>query len=90
MRIAIRGFIAGVRVFEDLVDEDESQPFWRQGDALARLAEIHAELLGQTPHMIEIEFLDEPDSLQRFFRFGTDPKRMVQPIKLNTKPGEES
>lgn len=58
------------------------------------LAEEHATRLlalpGGEKHMIEIEFLDEGNSLQRFFRIGTDPRMMVQPIEVNREPGLEN
>jgi hypothetical protein len=80
MRIAIRGFIAGVRQFEECL----SAP--ADGAGLENLAEEHARrmlaLPGGTLHHIEIEFLDEPDPMQRFFRFGTDPRYMVAPIGI--------
>ena len=79
-RLAIRGFIGGVKQFEERIDVSES------GEEIEGLAEKHAlDLLsrpGGDKHMIEIEFLDEPDPLQRFFRMGTDPAGMVQPIEV--------
>jgi len=41
----------------------------------------YAEWLGRLI-MIELEFLDEPNPLERFFRFGSDPSGMVMPIKV--------
>jgi hypothetical protein len=35
------------------------------------------------PHLIEIEFLDEPNVEQRFMRLGTDPRRMVKPYEVD-------
>lgn len=78
MKIAIRGFIGGVQQFDERLDVSES------GDELEALAEKHALALlakpGGDKHMLEVEFLEEPDPLQRFFRFGTDPAGMVAPI----------
>jgi hypothetical protein len=79
VRLAIRGFVGSARQFEDLID--------MAGDAfdalLPQLAEKHAAALASHAlHMIEIEFLDEPDPNQRFFRFGTDPSGMVIPLKV--------
>ncbi len=77
IRVAIRGYIRGVKQFE-AVDALES------GDDFERLAETHARRLlalpGGDKHMIEIEFLDEPRD--RFFRIGTDPAMMVHPIEV--------
>lgn len=82
-RIAVRGFIRGVVQFEEAMDADAVD--------LETLAEKHAKRLLALPggdrHMIEVEFLDESDQMQRFFRFGTDPSRMVRPIAISM-PGE--
>jgi hypothetical protein len=78
-RIAIRGFIGGIKQFEERVDQSESG---------ARLAETLARRLlalpGGDKHMIEIEFIDQPDPLQRFCRFGTDPAMMIHPRTLSS------
>lgn len=78
-RIAIRGFIRGIRQFEERVDGDNCDS--------EELAERHALTLlalpGGDKHMVEIEFLDEPDPLLRFFRFGTEPGMMVKPIRID-------
>ena len=82
-RLAIRGFIGGVKQFEERIDVSES------GEEIEGLVEKHAlDLLsrpGGDKHMIEIEFLEERDPLQRFFRMGTDPAAMVAPIEVNLR-----
>lgn len=84
MRIAVRGFVGGVRQFEEITENARE-------DDIAALAERHVlrllALPGGDHHMIEIESLDEPDPLTRFFRFGTDPGGMVQPIEVRP-PGK--
>lgn len=55
---------------------------------MEKLCVEHAELLTEdddtlAPHMIEIEFLDEPDPLQRFFRVGTDASGMLFPLAID-------
>ena len=72
-RIAVRGFIRGVRQFEEQLDADAVD--------VEKLAEHHATRLLALPggefHMIEIEFLDEEDPLTRFFRFGSAQNRQA-------------
>lgn len=84
IRLAIRGYAAGKQQFQDLVDIDPQD----LEDLLPDLATKHAAALaGHTLHMIEIEFLDEPNVNERFFRLGTDPAGMVMPLKVDlTKP----
>lgn len=76
-RLAIRCWAGGELLWIDrvTVSDDNDVP---------KLAEKHARALAKEPrpHMMEIEFLDEPDHEKRYFSFGTDPTRMVEPIKI--------
>jgi hypothetical protein len=80
IRVAIRGFVHGKRLFEDRADIEDAAL-----DALLpALAEKHAVAMATHKlHMIEIEFLDESDPEARFFRFGTDPSGMVIPFRID-------
>jgi hypothetical protein len=74
-RIAIRGFAKGKRIFQEIVDADAVD--------MQQVGRKHVMRMAAYPsHMLEFEFLDEPDPLQRFLRIGTDPNSMVQPMKL--------
>ena len=74
MKIAVRGYCGGVRVFEEIVDADLDD---------RAMAQRHIDRVVHHPrHMIEIEFLDEPDPMQRFLRFGSDTSMMVAPQKV--------
>ena len=80
-RVMIRGYRRGALVFAEPLEIGDND------GALEVIAEKHAVRLmaDDTPHMIEIEFLDEPDVDARFFRIGTDPSRMVKPKPIMTK-----
>jgi hypothetical protein len=85
VRLAIRGFTRYVKQFEDRVEIDSED----LENLVPSLAEKHATAMaGHTLHMIEIEFLDELDPMDRFFRFGTDPSRMVVPIEIDLRKGK--
>jgi hypothetical protein len=80
--LAIRGFASGARVFEDRVDATEDQIEKLLPDLAAKHA---AAMAAHELHVIEIEFLDEPNPNERFFRFGTEPAGMVAPIPIDLK-----
>lgn len=79
MRLAIRGFKFRELVFEERVNKTLEE----LETLLPKLGEQHATAMAAGDlTMIEIEFVDDPDPLQKFFRFGTDPGGMVIPIEI--------
>jgi len=88
IRICVRGYCGPTKVFEDWVRVPA-----KDDNFLGRLAEKHATAMASHElHMIEVEFLDEQDRSQRFFRFGSDPAGMVEPwaIPLHDTPAENA
>jgi hypothetical protein len=72
-------------VFEEHVSVSDSD----LAGVLPKLAEEHAaRMAAHDLHMIEIEFLDELNENERFFRFGTDPSGMVMAIGIRLTPEE--
>ena len=78
VNLAIRNYSNGVLESDERMSVEEEE----LGELLPKLAEQHATQFALTPGMVEIEFLDEPDETQRFFRIGTDPSGMVQPLAV--------
>lgn len=77
--LAFRGFANRKLLWEELVELEDDQ----LDDVLPGLAEKHAAaMVSHELHVIEVEFLDEPDVNERFFRFGTEPSGMKYPIKV--------
>jgi hypothetical protein len=79
IHVAIRGFARNAMVFEDRIAVCAGD----LDSVILQFAERHAlKLATHELHMIEIEFLDEPDENERFFRLGTDPSGMIMPILI--------
>jgi hypothetical protein len=79
LRLVIRGYLKKVRQWESSVE------VWydKMPSLMCDLADQHVKsMLGGTLDMVEIEFLDEPDVMQRFLRLGTNPDGMVMPIEI--------
>lgn len=78
--LVFRGYAEARLVFEERAEIEETE----LENVLPALAERHGKALAcHELHMIEIEFLNEPDPMQRFLRFGTDPAGMVAPIRID-------
>lgn len=82
LHLMIRGYLGRVMQF--------AQPWEIAEDDLdtvvPTLAVQHATAMAEGRlGMLEIEFLDEPDVNQRFFRIGVDPSGMVRPMELHLR-----
>jgi hypothetical protein len=86
VRVVIRGFIGRVMQFAERVEIEPEEIY----TIVPALAEKHAMRMALTPHMLEIEFLDEKDLNERFFRIGTDPTLMKKPIALDLTRFEDA
>ena len=85
MRLMVRGYKKRVLLFAEPLDVDADQI----DEVIPVIAEQHAEaMLAGTLGMIEFEWLDEPDPLQRFTRIGVETEGMVRPMAF--RPGKEN
>ena len=79
IHLAIRGYLKSTLQWESLVDIDSD----KLDELLPSLAEKHAEeCVAGKLGIIEIEFLDEPNENERYFRMGVDPSGMVMPMEI--------
>lgn len=88
IRLIFRLYVRGRVLLQETSLLTETQI---EDGTLQELAEKHIQFLADYPdHVVELEFPDEPNPLERFFRFGTDPRGMVKPaiISLRQEGGE--
>jgi hypothetical protein len=82
IRLMVRGYLGRVIQFEKPCEVDSEA----MAALLPGLAEEHANAMAEGRlGRIEIEFLDEPDVNERFFRIGVDPSGMVMPVGVNSE-----
>lgn len=84
MKIAFRLYKRGKLVHY----EQRDLPGDAGADLMQSIATGHMRKLLDEPHMVEIEFVDEAPNPERFVRFGTDPRGMVEPMKIFLEPKE--
>lgn len=90
MTVIVRGFGDGVKRFEVvmLVPDTPEELSESIGRAIQDAAMSHiARVAMYKRHMLELEFVGLPES-ERYFRFGTDPAGMVQPIAISLPPSD--
>ena len=76
MRIAIRGYLGPTLQWTRRTEIGLNK-------LAAELGTEHAQAMADGMlDMVEIEFLDEPDVNQRFFRIGTNPAGMRLPVEI--------
>ena len=81
LNIAVRVFVDGQRITEQHL----TLPTWELERLIGEIADRHIGLIkkkGSDIFMVEFEFVDAPTS-ERFLRFGTDPRCMVQPMAVS-------
>lgn len=78
MRLAVRVYFQGILQSEErlMVTKDNL------GVLCYSMAVKHAQMLHAELGHVEIEFLDELNPQERFFRIGTDTSGMVLPIAV--------
>lgn len=67
IRVHFRGYGNGTLVFEEQLEIDSLTV----ADVIEEIVERHVYALPRK-HMIEIEFPDDPNPAERFYRIGTD------------------
>ena len=80
IRLAVRGYLDRALKFEEHLELSDAEI----PSLIGLVGEKHAEAMaiGELD-MVEFEFLDDPDPLQRFFRIGTNPSLMVKPMQIS-------
>jgi hypothetical protein len=78
VRIRRRVWVEGALV----LDEEAVEPVDKSKSDGPDFAKRVGALAQGRRHMVELEFLDEPNPLTRFIRFGTDPSMMDIPLRV--------